>query len=369
MCAPADDEYAALLGRAGVPLIPMGPTVRSVVAGAKPPSPKAAFTLAPELVAARFETLTAAAAEGCDVVVATGLMPAGVRDVAEKLGIRYALACFHTVGMPSRHFPPASPAGHAVAAGRDRQPGAVGAGRPAGERPVRRGAQPPSGGDRPAAGGQRARPRPRRPAVAGRGPEPVAGRRPDEPRRRPDRGVDPARRPPAPTRAGGVPGRGRTTGVRGLRQHGLARPGGHRPYGRRGVPRARPPRAHRPRPGRSGADRRRRRLFRRRRGQPAGAVPPRGRRRAPRRRGHHDDGLPRRRGPGGGPPDRGPAALGRPDRRTGHRRGARRPGPDRRLPVRRAHDGADPRVRARAADVAGTIRTDGATVAARLLLG
>jgi vancomycin aglycone glucosyltransferase len=33
-------------------------------------------------------------------------MPAGARDVAEKLGIRYVLACFHTLGLPSRHFPP-----------------------------------------------------------------------------------------------------------------------------------------------------------------------------------------------------------------------------------------------------------------------
>jgi vancomycin aglycone glucosyltransferase len=33
-------------------------------------------------------------------------MPAGARDVAEKLGLRYVLACFHTFGLPSRHFPP-----------------------------------------------------------------------------------------------------------------------------------------------------------------------------------------------------------------------------------------------------------------------
>ncbi|WP_433469475.1 glycosyltransferase [Spirillospora sp. CA-128828] len=105
VCAPPDEEFAVLLARAGVPLVPLGPTVRSVVAGAKPPSAKDAFRLAPELVAARFATLTAAA-EGCDALLATGLMPAGARDVAEKLGIRYVLACFHTLGLPSRHFPP-----------------------------------------------------------------------------------------------------------------------------------------------------------------------------------------------------------------------------------------------------------------------
>ena len=105
VCAPPDEEFAALLARAGVPLVPLGPTVHSVVARTKPPTAEDAFRLAAELVAARFETLTAAA-EGCDALLATGLMPAGARDVAEKLGIRYVLGCFHTFGLPSRHFPP-----------------------------------------------------------------------------------------------------------------------------------------------------------------------------------------------------------------------------------------------------------------------
>ncbi|MFE7637478.1 glycosyltransferase [Kitasatospora sp. NPDC057518] len=105
VCAPPDEEFAAVLGRAGVPLVPLGPSVRSVVAGPKPPTAEDAFRLARELVAVRFETLTAAA-EGCDVVLATGLMPAGARDVAEKLGLPYVLACFHILGLPSRHSGP-----------------------------------------------------------------------------------------------------------------------------------------------------------------------------------------------------------------------------------------------------------------------
>ncbi|MEU0331846.1 glycosyltransferase [Streptomyces sp. NPDC006193] len=105
LCAPPDEEFAVLSERVGVPLVPLGPSVRSVVAGTRPPTTEDAFRLAPELVAARFETLTAAA-EGCDVLLATGLMPAGARDVAEKLGIPYVLACFHTLGLPSRRFPP-----------------------------------------------------------------------------------------------------------------------------------------------------------------------------------------------------------------------------------------------------------------------
>ncbi|WP_134123524.1 glycosyltransferase [Kribbella kalugense] len=104
VCAPPDDEYAALLARAGVPHIPLGPSVRSVVTGER--RPDAAQVLAPKLVAARYETLTAAA-EGCDVLLATGLMPAGARSVADKLGIRYVLACFHPFGLPSHQFLPA----------------------------------------------------------------------------------------------------------------------------------------------------------------------------------------------------------------------------------------------------------------------
>lgn len=105
VCAPPDEDFAKLLARVGVPLVPLGPSVHSIVANPKPPTAKDAFRLAPELVAARFDTLTAAA-EGCDALLATGLMPAGARDVADKLGIHYVLACFHLLGLPSRHFPP-----------------------------------------------------------------------------------------------------------------------------------------------------------------------------------------------------------------------------------------------------------------------
>jgi len=104
VCAPPDEEFAALMDRAGVPLVPLGPSVRSVVSGPKPTA-RDAFRLASELVAARFDVLGAAARD-CDALLATGLMPAGARDVAEKLGIRYVLACFHLLGLPSRHSRP-----------------------------------------------------------------------------------------------------------------------------------------------------------------------------------------------------------------------------------------------------------------------
>jgi hypothetical protein len=104
---------------------------------------------------------------------------------------------------------------------------------------------------------------------------------------------------------------------------------------------------------------------RRRRGQPAATVPPGGRRRAPRRRGHHDDRRPGRRASGGGTPD-GPAIFlpaGWPSWASARHTTVRL---RHRVPVSRAQDHSDPETRARATAVAGTIRTDGATVAAKL---
>lgn len=106
-CVPPDDEFTALFARVGVTPIPLGPSTRSIAAGLTAPAPDAAFRLAAELVAARFATLPAAA-EGCDAIVATGLMPAGARSVAEALRIRCVLATFHIFGLPSRHFAPAA---------------------------------------------------------------------------------------------------------------------------------------------------------------------------------------------------------------------------------------------------------------------
>ncbi|MET7912668.1 glycosyltransferase [Streptomyces avermitilis] len=105
VCAPPDEEFAELLAGVGVPLVPFGQSVRALVTGVTPPSAADASRVAAELVAARFATV-AAAAEGCDALVATGLMPAGTRSVAEKLGIRYVYACFHPFELPSSHYPP-----------------------------------------------------------------------------------------------------------------------------------------------------------------------------------------------------------------------------------------------------------------------
>ncbi|HZX05932.1 glycosyltransferase [Kribbella sp.] len=106
VCVPPEGDFEELLARAGVPMEPLGPSVRSVVTAPKPASGRhPAFELAARLVAARFETL-GRVAPGADAIVATGLMPAGARDVADKLGIGYVLAGFHLGGIPSQHFAP-----------------------------------------------------------------------------------------------------------------------------------------------------------------------------------------------------------------------------------------------------------------------
>ena len=76
VCAPPDKDFAELLARVGAPLVPVGQQVRSMVTGATPPSADLPRRAA-ELVAAQFDTV-AAAAEGCDALVATGVTPAGV---------------------------------------------------------------------------------------------------------------------------------------------------------------------------------------------------------------------------------------------------------------------------------------------------
>jgi vancomycin aglycone glucosyltransferase len=107
VCAPPDEEFAALLAEVGVPLVPIGRPVRALVTGATPPSAAGVPRRAAELMAAQFDTV-AAAAEGCDALVATGILPAaaGVRSVAEKLGIRYVYASYQPVTLPSPHHPP-----------------------------------------------------------------------------------------------------------------------------------------------------------------------------------------------------------------------------------------------------------------------
>jgi vancomycin aglycone glucosyltransferase len=105
VCAPPD--FAERLAEVGVPLVPAGQPVRQMVTGATPPSAADLPRHAAELIASQFDAITPAA-EGCDALVATGMMPAvaGARSVAEKLGIRSVSVTFQQLTLPSPHHPP-----------------------------------------------------------------------------------------------------------------------------------------------------------------------------------------------------------------------------------------------------------------------
>ena len=72
VCAPPD--WAERLTQLDVPLVPLGPPVRTLVHGATRPSVADVPRRAAELIAEQFDKLPAAA-KGCDALVATGLFP------------------------------------------------------------------------------------------------------------------------------------------------------------------------------------------------------------------------------------------------------------------------------------------------------
>ncbi|MEU9705026.1 glycosyltransferase [Streptomyces sp. NPDC047981] len=111
VCAPPDTEFAELLAGTGAETVPFGWPVRALVRGEVPHAPGGVPQRAAELVAEHFSTI-ARAAEGCDVLLATGAMPTGCRSVAEMLGIPYVYAAFQPVTLPSPHYTPAARPGH-----------------------------------------------------------------------------------------------------------------------------------------------------------------------------------------------------------------------------------------------------------------
>lgn len=106
VCAPPDAEFADLVDRVGLPLAPAFMPVRQWIATART-SGLSLPQLAARMVPAQFASI-ARAAEGCDAIVATGLLPsvAAAQAVAEKLGIRFVCAVFYPIILPSPHHPP-----------------------------------------------------------------------------------------------------------------------------------------------------------------------------------------------------------------------------------------------------------------------
>ncbi|TPJ74780.1 glycosyltransferase [Mesorhizobium sp. B2-6-2] len=124
--APGDEEFGALLARAGVPLAPAFAPVREwakeMINRSRSASPEDRARLisgqAAEIVARQYAALSAAA-EGCDAVVAFGLFPscAAARLVAEQRGMRYMLGTFCPIWLPSPHNRPHEYPGHPLPAG------------------------------------------------------------------------------------------------------------------------------------------------------------------------------------------------------------------------------------------------------------
>ena len=106
VCAPPDRESAERLAGVGVPLVPLGESVRAMLTGATPSEADLRRHL-DALIAAQFETV-AAAAEDCDALVATNLplAAAGARSATEKLGLHYVYASYHPSHLPSPHHKP-----------------------------------------------------------------------------------------------------------------------------------------------------------------------------------------------------------------------------------------------------------------------
>jgi len=115
VCAPPDVEFKKLFAAAGVPLLPAFTSVRDWIAEM---IPKRATIRLPELaaqvMAAQYPAISAAA-QGCDLMLATGLFSSvlAARAVAEKQGIRYIHAAYCPMFLPSPHQRPMEYPGHA----------------------------------------------------------------------------------------------------------------------------------------------------------------------------------------------------------------------------------------------------------------
>jgi vancomycin aglycone glucosyltransferase len=105
--APPDQEFVDLLARAGVPLAPAFTSAREWIEDAKKRPADGIPQHAARMIGAQYEAI-GAAAEGCDAIVATGLMPsaAAAKCVAETLGVPYRHVTFCPLFLPSEHHRP-----------------------------------------------------------------------------------------------------------------------------------------------------------------------------------------------------------------------------------------------------------------------
>jgi vancomycin aglycone glucosyltransferase len=118
VCAPPDPEFKGLMERAGAALAPAFTPVRQWVTDALANRPPMTLPERAALVMqAQYEAISAAA-EGCDAVLAAGLFPsmAAARCVAEQRGVAYVGATYCPIFLPSTHHRPHPWPGHPVPA-------------------------------------------------------------------------------------------------------------------------------------------------------------------------------------------------------------------------------------------------------------
>ncbi|MGK8490426.1 glycosyltransferase [Nocardia asiatica] len=101
VCAPPD--FRQRVTDLGLSLEPLGPPMTGSPAGR--PSQAELSQYVTDWPAIQFGTL-ATAAEGCDAVVAAGVTQVAARSVAEKLGIHYQYVSYQPTTLPSPHHPP-----------------------------------------------------------------------------------------------------------------------------------------------------------------------------------------------------------------------------------------------------------------------
>lgn len=103
MCVPPD--FRDWIEGLGIPVTPIGPELRKMTASSPrraPPvfSPERRRQLAEASVATQFETV-AAAAQGCDMIVAATALQIAARSVAERMGIPYVFVAYCPRVLPS----------------------------------------------------------------------------------------------------------------------------------------------------------------------------------------------------------------------------------------------------------------------------
>lgn len=110
LCVPPD--FVDWIESLGISVTPIGPELRKMTAASPPggsppapPSPEVRRQLAEATVATQFETI-AAAARGCDAIVAATALQMAARSVAEVMGIPYVFAAYCPIVLPSPHHAP-----------------------------------------------------------------------------------------------------------------------------------------------------------------------------------------------------------------------------------------------------------------------